>query len=390
MSTYKADVIVIGAGVVGCAATYYLTKQGHKVICLEKTMIGHGASSRNGGGARQSGRDPREIELAIYATNNIWPTLAEELGTNVEWGQHGYLVCGYNEDHKKSIQSRIKVASKFGLEMTLYEGDDIKQINPYVSDHVTCAGWTPKDAVANPLTTTLGYYKRARQLGAKFMTGAAVVRMATKQGRIRQVVVDNGDIYEADAVILAAGYFSRKIYNTVGLDVPIYKRLVEVIVTEAAPNMFDMMVGGMSGFYGHQTENGSFVFGNNTGYENCFAEMPFGDTPLATSYNACNTARTIAVDFPEISKYKIVRHWSGWNDNTPDGVPFIGAVDEIPGLYISFGACGHGFCPGPAVGYTLAELAQGRPAPVDLSGLRYDRFDCAFNSGKQNIDNVKL
>lgn len=386
MSTYKADVIVIGAGVVGCSASYYLAKQGCKVICLEKTMIGHGASSRNGAFARLSGRDPRDTELAIYGAENIWPTLSEELGTDVEWKQRGYLVCGYNDAHKKNILERIKGAKKFGLEAILYEGDIIRKINPYLSDRITCAAWTPKDAVVNPLTTTLGYYKRARQLGAKFMTGTAVVKLATKQGRIRQVVVENGDIYEADAVILAAGYFSRKIYNTLGLDIPIYKRLVEVIVTEAAPHMFDMMIGGMSGFYGHQTQNGSFLFGNNTGREHCFAEMSFGDNPISTSHNVSNIARTVVEDFPEISRYKIIRHWSGWNDNTPDGAPVMGAVDEIPGLYISFGSCGHGFSTGPAVGFTLSEMVLGRPAPVDISGLRYDRFDYALNSSTQNID----
>lgn len=58
-----------------------------------------------------------------------------------------------------------------------------------------------------------------------------------------------------------------------------------------------------------------------------------------------------------------------------DGVPIIGNVEEVPGLIVFFGATGHGFCPGPAVGYTLAELAAGQKPTVDISKLHYDRFD---------------
>ena len=88
----NAEVIIIGSGVIGCAAAYYLAKQGVSVIVLEKTdNIGNGASSRNGGGVRQSGRDPRELPLAMYGIQHIWPSLSEELGVDVESHKEGNL-----------------------------------------------------------------------------------------------------------------------------------------------------------------------------------------------------------------------------------------------------------------------------------------------------------
>ena len=82
-----ADVVIVGGGVVGCAAAYYLAKSGNNnVIVLEASKsIGHGGSSRNGGGVRQSGRDVRELPYAMYGIKNIWPTLSEELGVDVEY-----------------------------------------------------------------------------------------------------------------------------------------------------------------------------------------------------------------------------------------------------------------------------------------------------------------
>ena len=80
----NAEVVIIGGGIIGCATAYYLAKEGVSVIVLEKSdHIGNGGSSRNGGGVRQSGRDPRELPLAMYAVEHMWPTLSEELGVDV-------------------------------------------------------------------------------------------------------------------------------------------------------------------------------------------------------------------------------------------------------------------------------------------------------------------
>ena len=67
---------------------------------------------------------------------------------------------------------------------------------------MTVATWTPQDAVVNPLLATLGYYRRARQLGAVFYTGVEVTALGTRRGRIREVIAADGTVYEADAVIL--------------------------------------------------------------------------------------------------------------------------------------------------------------------------------------------
>ncbi|MDR2163894.1 MAG: FAD-binding oxidoreductase, partial [Clostridiales Family XIII bacterium] len=94
-----ADVIIIGAGVVGCAAAYNLAKEGLSVIVLERGEIGAGGSGRNAGGVRQSGRDVRELPLAMYGVEHIWPTLGEELGVDVEYVRDGNLRLGKTEAH---------------------------------------------------------------------------------------------------------------------------------------------------------------------------------------------------------------------------------------------------------------------------------------------------
>ena len=104
-----ADVVIIGGGINGCAAAYYLAKKGVKdVVVLEATnSIGHGGSSRNGGGVRQSGRDVRELPYAMYGIKNMWPTLSEELGVDTEYTQKGNLRMGKTEEHLKKLVLKI-------------------------------------------------------------------------------------------------------------------------------------------------------------------------------------------------------------------------------------------------------------------------------------------
>lgn len=90
-----ADVIVVGAGIIGNAIAYYTAKKGHSVIVLEKSaIVGNGGSSRNGGGVRQSGRDARELPLAMYGIENLWPGLSDELGYDVEYVKKAISVSG--------------------------------------------------------------------------------------------------------------------------------------------------------------------------------------------------------------------------------------------------------------------------------------------------------
>ena len=174
----NADVIIIGSGVIGNATAYYLAKKGCSVIVLEKSdSIGNGGSSRNGGGVRQSGRDKRELPLAMYGIKNIWPTLSEELGMDVEYYQEGNLRLGKTDAHLKVLTGLTNSAVAGGLDVKMISGNEARDICPYLSEEVNGASWCPTDGHANPMLTTLAYYRKARQLGVRFITGEAVVEI---------------------------------------------------------------------------------------------------------------------------------------------------------------------------------------------------------------------
>ena len=368
-----ADVVVIGGGIIGNATAYYLAKLGSRVIVLEwSDHIGNGGSSRNGGGVRQSGRDPRELPLVMYGIKNYWPTLSEELEVDCEYHQDGNLRLGKNEKHKQILNGLTERAVKVGLDVRMIDGDEVRQMNPYLSDEVTCASWCPTDGHANPLTTTLGYYKAARKLGVRFITGEKVVALQKVKGKLRKVITAN-NVYEGEHVVLAAGLASREIAATVGIDIPMQAVSLEALVTEAEPHMFDQMLGtAEADFYGHQTKHGSFVFGGSSGLEGFTRD----DHGLQSNYSltASCICRGIMKYFPDLSNAKIVRTWAGWMDKCADGVPVLGKVEEVPGLIMACGFSGHGFGIAPGAASQLAELIVKGKTTVDLYDLRYDRF----------------
>ena len=371
-----ADVIIIGGGINGCATAYYLAKRGIKdVLVLEADdSIGHGGSSRNGGGVRQSGRDVRELPYAMYAVNNMWPTLSEELGVDVEYYQRGNLRLGKTEAHLKKLETLASNARSVGLDMHVIDGKEVKEICPHLSDEVIGASWCPTDGHANPMKTTLAFYTRSLELGARYITGAKVKAIEKVKGKARKVILTTGEVFEGETIILAAGYESRFIARTVGIDVPMTKFFEECLVTEMQPHMFDIMLGTAGAdFYGHQAKHGSFVFGSDCGYEEV-TDMTDPSKLITNAMTLSASCRAIMGYVPALKDAKIVRSWCGWLDNAFDGVPFISKVDEAEGLILACGFTGHGFGTAPAVGLMLSQMVAGEDTVVDITPLRYDRF----------------
>ena len=333
--------------------------------------IGNGGSSRNGGGVRQSGRDPRELEMVMWGIQNLWPHLHEELDADVEYVQKGNLRLGKTAAHMQILQKLTDSAVKCGLDVRMIDAQEVRRINPYLSEEVIGASWCPTDGHANPMKTTLAYYRKARTLGVRFITGEKVVRLEKIHGKLRKVITEK-NVYEAEKVLVAAGYESREIIRTVGIDVPMIKQKMQCLVTEAEPRMFEQMLGtAEADFYGHQSSHGSFVFGGSSGQEGYESDK---DRLIASSISVPCICRGILKYFPGLAETKIVRAWTGWIDPCVDGIPVMSNVEEAEGLYLATGFSGHGFGIAPAAGYHLSQMICEEEPVVDMRAFRYDRF----------------
>lgn len=374
-----ADLIVIGSGIVGSSTAYYAAQKGMSVIVIDKDgVIGNGASSRNGGGVRVSGRDAREIPFAKYAVENIWPTLGEELDENIEYHQAGNVRFAFAEKDLPALENIKKTNEAYGVGINIISAKEAKELCPYVGDSVTGAAVCDIDGSANPLKTTLVMYRAARRLGVKYYSGEEAVALQVVKGRARRVITARGSVYEGDNIVLACSYQARALANTVGVDFPFRQKLIEIFVTEATKPMFDFMfsaVGASSGAYGHQTEHGSFIWGGDSGFEH---HPIFEEDAKCIQPTAPAISRGTMTYFPALAELKIIRTWAGWIDLCYDLVPVIGPVEELPGLLVAAGYSAHGFCLGPVSGKVLAECVAGETPCVDWKPLAYDRFKSIF------------
>ena len=219
--------------------------------------------------------------------------------------------------------------------------------------------------------TALGYYRATRRLGVHFYTGEEVTEMQTIRGKARKVITKK-NVFEGEKIIVAAGYESRWILESVGIDIPMSRDLIEALVTEAEPKMFPQMLGTADAdFYGHQTDHGSFVFGGASGFETVNKDKGHNMTSSITAPCIC---RGIMKYIPKLADAKIVRTWAGYEDVSADGVPVLGEIEEVPGLITACAFTGHGFGISPIVGTLLAEIAREEKTTLDLSAFRYDRF----------------
>lgn len=367
----KADVIIIGSGVIGNSTAYYLAKEGLKVIVLEKdNIIGNGASTRNGGMNKINGRGLGEIPLSIYGLD-LWPKLNEEI--DCEYRELGGIRIALNDEQYEYMSRFLKFGKEYGLHFEEMDGNELRRRRPAFSDKITAAIYTKEESKMNPLKTTLGLYSKAREMGVEYFTGEKVSYLEEKQGRIYAAVTECGHRFEADKIMVAAGYDSRAILDTVGIDIPLYSYYEEIFVTEKVPRILDeMFVSAKVTYYGEQQENGSILFGGASGFGN-YPNREFYPDNYQEPKRLPAAARALADIFPCLADTKIIRGWSGWMDISPDDSMMIGELD-IPGLYMACGFSGHGFGIAVPTGKVMSELIAEKPLGADIQYLKLDRF----------------
>ena len=213
-----ADVVVIGGGIVGCTAAYYLARRGASVILCEKGDVGLEQSSRNWGFVRQQGRDEAELPL-MMASNRIWQGLETELAADLEWIQGGNLALAYDNDRLELIERWLPIAKAHGLDTRLLTQQQLRHIVPASRSKLLGAMYTPSDGQAEPQKVCPAFKRAAQARGARFFTNCAVEKIELQNGHIAGVQTEQGYIRTSMAVC-AAGVWSSRLLRSLGVRLP--------------------------------------------------------------------------------------------------------------------------------------------------------------------------
>ncbi|WP_171816336.1 NAD(P)/FAD-dependent oxidoreductase [Thermotoga profunda] len=363
-------VAIIGGGIVGCSIAYHLAKFGESdVVVFEKSYLSSGSTGRCAGGIRQQWSSPNNVILAMRSVS-LFEKLSQETGVDIEYEQGGYLVLSYDDQEAAQFEKNVEMQRGLGLDVQILTPKQVKERYPYIDvDGVRLATFCQKDGHANPHLANFAYAKAARRLGVDILTHTEVIAVEVLKDGFE--LFTNKGIVRSQILINAAGPYSREIGKMVGVDLPTESYRHQIMVTEAVKNFFDPMAISFSGnFYMRQTKHGQFIMGQGD-----IDEKPGINNDVTYKFEK-EMAKKMSKIFPFLSKLRIVRHWSGHYNMSPDAQPIIGESPKVPNFYYAVGFSGHGFMLAPAVGEALAQMIlYGKTLHVDISELNLDRFE---------------
>ena len=358
-----AEVVIVGGGVSGLSAGWWLARSGVDTIVVEKGVIGWEASGRNGGSTSHRGNEFPVVPLAAESLR-LWPNLSEELGYPTEW-QPGRLNIAMNEQDMQDVYEAEEVYREHYIQSEIIDGDAVRDMLPMASQEVLGASYSTTAGNANPQRTVQAYAWAFLDNGGRLHQNTAVQDFDVSGDRVTAVLTDRGRI-AADFVVCAAGPQTGLLAEKVGAFVPVSPGRVEILVTAPIEPMWGGLVFG-NGLYGRQTRRGNLAYGGGPHeWTDVGMETPHKpNTPLVR-----NISRRVAELFPSADEVPVIRSWAGVVEQTPDLYPIIDTLTE-PSNFLIATTSAHGFGISPATGKVVRDLVVHAETPVDISRLAW-------------------
>jgi glycine/D-amino acid oxidase-like deaminating enzyme len=364
-----ASVVVIGAGVVGSAAALFLAAGGEDVLVLERAEGPVQASVRNAGGVRAQCRNRTERLLAM-ASIELWHRLARDTGADFEYRPGGNLRLAVGRGTLDGLAAQAVEEAADGLATEVWDRAELRRRAPALSPRFAGAKFCATDGQANPILATWTVVGAAKRAGARYLTGAEVTHVEVEAGRVQGVRARVGGQrlrVAAPVVVHAGGAWTPALAATAGVHLPIAPARNAMLVTEAAAPVLDHFVSSHElRVYLRQARRGQVHVGGVFTVEDTF-DQRVGRAELA------RLARAVEI-LPALGRLRVLRSWSGTLDMTPDRLPVLGTPRGVEGYLVAAGFSGHGFCLGPVIGRTVAELVRGATPSVPIDALHPDRF----------------
>jgi glycine/D-amino acid oxidase-like deaminating enzyme len=414
----STDVVVIGGGIIGTSTALFLARRGIPTVLCEKGHIAGEQSSRNWGWCRKMGRDPREIPLAIEALR-LWGEMNEITGSETGYRKSGIMYLCDTQAEMDHYEPWMEHARDYQLDTKFLTSAEVSDLMPGASRTWAGALHTASDGRGEPQTGAPAIAGAARRSGATILQRCAVRGIETAGGRITGVMTEKGRI-ACQSVVLAGGAWSRLFCGNLGIDLPQLKVLGSVMriekldggpetsatgagfgfrkrldggynVSNRGANIFDVVPDAFRLMNDYKTLRQTQSAGTTVRFgKRFFTEWNtprrwYNDEPTPfervrtldpkPSAAVLDEAKTnIQAAFPAFKNMVVAESWGGYMDVTPDAIPVISGVDDLPGFFIATGFSGHGFGIGPGAGRLVAEMVAGDATVVDPTPFRLSRF----------------
>ncbi|HVS77923.1 MAG TPA: FAD-binding oxidoreductase [Steroidobacteraceae bacterium] len=358
-----AAVVVIGGGVTGLSAGWWLARDGVDTLVIEAAAAGWGASGRNGGGCSH------HHSPLFREEQRLWPLMDELLGYPTEF-QPNRIRIALDEQQFELYRRALENGARQGFRSDVLDPGQVRELVPLAGDNVFGGYFHHFGGHANPHRTLQAYAWALRDCGGRLLQHTPAVGFDRRGNRVVGVKTAGGT-FGCDHVVIAAGPATGELASLLGVTVPLMSARAEMIVTEPLPQM---TLGGVdgNGLYGRQTLRGNLAYGGGPHEWIDVADVertrPYS-TPLQGSI-----ARRLCNLLPRAAHARVIRSWAGFIENTPDGRPVIDRAAAVENLTIAT-LSSVGFGLSPAAGRAIRDLViTGTCGFADLSTLALGRF----------------
>jgi sarcosine oxidase subunit beta len=371
-----ADVVVIGAGVVGASVAYHLAARGcTDVLVLERGAApGAGSSSRGTGGFRAQFGSEINVRLSLLARQKLIE-FQDELGVDPGYRPYGYLFVAREPMGLAALAAAREVQRAAGFDEAAHvDPDEIRRLNPAVCmDGILGGAFCSTDGFLLPLEILRGYCDGARRLGVRFQFGETCTGFRMEQGKIVAVRTPHGEI-ATGCVVNAAGAWAAHLGRLAGVDVPVAPLRRQVALTgpdHGLPETMPMTIFIDDDFHLRVRDDRVLLL---------WPDHPDLLDPFDTRVDErwlAEVVRRAHERIPGLARVPIDRAgcWAGLYEMSPDGHALLGAAPGREGLFLANGSSGHGVMHSPALGHLLAEIIlDGAASTIDTAPLRPGRF----------------
>jgi len=350
-----ADIIVLGAGVIGTSVAWHLARRGAgDILVVDRAPdFGAGSTAKATGGFRAQFDNETEVRLSLLSRRKLL-AFEEETGVDPGYRQHGYLFLACSDDDVEAMRAAQAVQHACGMtDSRMLTAVEANALNPQIEDEsVIAASWCPTDGFIRPMDILRGYADAARRAGVRFafdrehrgfrMQGDRAVAAKTPAGELR-----------AGLFVNAMGAWSGPPV------VPLRRNVAATVATDLVPESMPMTIWAADWFHLRKRDGRVLLL--------------WPDEPCVDDW--LDRVRTMArARVPRLGELAIAECWSGFYEMTPDGHAVVGRAPDHENLFLATGCSGHGVMHAPAIGQLLAELVLDGKTSLDIEALSPARF----------------
>ncbi|WP_205751109.1 NAD(P)/FAD-dependent oxidoreductase [Bacillus atrophaeus] len=384
------DIVVIGGGIIGSSAAYYLSKEGYSVALVEKGDIANGTSSRCDAVALICDKKPG-IDTAIgFKSIQLYKELAKEFSFDFEFFSRGSLYVCETDQELEIARGYVAQQVAAGYKMRMVDQQELPDIEPYLARDLKGGIWTEVDSTMNPYLVCYAFIEEAKKHGLTLFTNHEVREIVqAPDGRVESVKTDRTTIH-TKRIVNCAGVWAGKIGDMVGIDIPIRPRKGLILVTEKTKKVVSQKVHEfgymLSKFEDIQYKRNvsNLVEDNNIAFTiepteaNNFlvgGHRAFKGYDIRSEHAVMRGIAERATRFlPILKEIHCIRAYAGIRPWVVDHLPIVSEVEEIPGFYIASGHEGDGISMAPITGKMVTQLISNQETDFNIDRLNFSRY----------------